>query len=70
MFLPVHDDGRDLLVEEDEDGRQQGGRDGHGDQPDVCYLERVNDPASAWSRRLQTGSNKNRINTTQIKWRH
>ena len=54
MFLPVHDDSRDLLVEEDEDGRQQGRRDCHGDQPDVCYFERINDPASVVSCSLQT----------------
>jgi len=70
MFLPVHDDSRDLLVEEDEDGRQQGRRDCHGDQPDVCYLERVNEPASVWPRRLETRNHKNRFNKTQIEWRH
>ena len=53
VFLSVHDDGGDLLVEEDENGRQQGGDDCKRDQPNMCYLERIDQPASIVSCRLK-----------------
>ena len=53
MLLPVDDDGRDLLVEEDKDGRQHSGDDCERYQPHMCHRERVDEPVSVVSRRLK-----------------
>ena len=51
MLLAVDDDGRDLLVHEDEDGGEQSGQRRGGDRPHGV-LEGVDDPSAVVARRL------------------
>lgn len=53
MLLPVNDDGRDLLVHEDEDGAKQCWDEGDEDGPPRVWSKRSNKPAAVISGRLQ-----------------
>lgn len=47
VFLPVDNDGGDLLIHEDEDGADDGGETGSQSQPPrVLLRDRVDEPAS------------------------
>lgn len=52
MLLPVDDDGRDLLVHEDEYGAEEGGDEGDDGGPPGIGPHRVNEPAAVVPGRL------------------
>ena len=52
VLLPVDDDGRDLLIHEDEDGAEQGGDDRHDGGPPGVRAQRADEPAPVVSGRL------------------
>jgi len=46
VFLAVDDDGRDLLIEEDEDHTQHSWYDGQGNQPPIRHIHGIDQPPS------------------------
>ena len=63
MLLPVDDDGRDLLIHEDEDGGQERGQRRRRDRPDRVG-ERIDNPAAVVTCRLST----NQIRARDLKY--
>lgn len=66
MFFAVDDDGSDLLIEEDENGAENGGNDGERNQPVVRDVDRIDHPASATKRTLATSVAETSLTQTEI----